>query len=245
MRYNPERPNKVSKYNKDIIEFFNKNIDQINSTGTEVRIVLIDEDDTNVLKSLHKKGVEKVPAMMGRNIKEPIQKVEKIKKFLLQNTKGKRAIPQKQGDEELRDYQLDMLDPTNDEPDDPEDGDNNQRTAHINARMEFERRRRESRNPKAMAVSAADIVAQQKRSRGRSLLGRRKVERRPIEDDPDSDDDEDDQPRRRRGNRRERRNNITDDPVAVIGMDRPRTADEAQDQDLSVKFWEGRGLGAD
>lgn len=247
MKYNPEQPNKVSKYNKDMIEFFNKNIDQINNTGTEVRLVLIDEDDNQILKELSRKGISKVPALLGRNIKEPIQKIDKIKKFLMNNIKNRKAVPKKQGDEELRDYQLDLLDPTNDEPDDDENGDNNQRTSHINARLEFEKRRRDSRNPKANAMSAADIIAQQKRSRGRGLMGHRKIEKPAPRNDPDDDDDdnEDDAPKQRRGRRAPRGNNMADDPAALMANERARNQEEAQDNDLMSKFWAGRGVGTE
>ena len=251
MKYNPEQPSKVSKYNKDIIEFVNKNIDNINKTGTEVRLVLIDEDDNQMLKELSRKGVSKVPALLGRNIKEPIQKVDKIKNFLMSSVKNRKPIPQKNGDEELRDFQLDLLDPTNDESDDDEYGDNNQRTAQINARLEFEKRRRESRNPRPTSMTAADIIAQQKRSRGRELIGKRRVEDKPLrrddddDDDDKDDDDEDRKPRRGRRRRPARGNNMADDPAAIVANERPRNQDEAVDKDLMTKFWEGRGVGTD
>lgn len=245
MKYNPAQPSKVSKYNKDIIEFLNKNIDSINGTGTEVRLVLIDEDDNQMLKELSKKGVSKVPALLGRNIKEPIQKVDKIKKFLMNNAKNRKAIPEKGSDEELRDYQLDVMDPTGEELDDDEYGDNNQRTAQINVRMEFEKKRRNSRNPqKGAAMSAADIIAQQKRSRGRGLIGRRKPPAPKDNHDDDSDDDEDEDPKpRRRGRRPDRGNNMADDPAALMATERARNQDEAVDNDLMSKFWAGREVG--
>jgi len=250
MKYNPGQPNKVSKYNKDMIEFLNKNIDSINGTGTEVHLVLIDEDDNQTLKELSKKGVSKVPALLGRNIKEPIQKVDKIKKFLLSNAKNKRPIPKKGSDEELRDYQLDVMDPTGDEPDDDEfgNGDSSQRTAQINARLEFEKRRRDARNPRqGAAMSAADIIAQQKRSRGRGMIGRRKPpapkDDRDDDGDDDDEDDEDEDPKPRRRGRRPERNNNMDDPAAIMANERPRNQDEAVDNDLMSKFWAGRGVG--
>ncbi len=248
MRYNPEQPSKVSKYNKEMIEFLNKNIDAINGTGVELRLVLVDEDDNQMLKELSKKGISKVPALLGRNIKEPIQKIDKIKKFLLNNARTRKQIPKKGSDEELRDYQLDVMDPTGEEPDDDEYGDNNQRTAQINARLEFEKRRRDARNPRQNAgMTAADIIAQQKASRGRSLFGRRKPPA-PKDDDSegsDSDDDRPKKPKRRNRNRRERGNNMADNPAAIMAEERVRNQDEAVDKDLMTKFFEGRGVGTD
>ena len=138
------------------------------------------------------------------------------------------------------------MDPTGDEPDDDEYGDNNQRTAQINARLEFEKRRRNARNPKqGAAMSAADIIAQQKKSRGRGLIGRRKPPPPKDDRDDDSDDDEDDEDRkpRRRGRRPDRDNNMADDPAALMATERPRNQDEAVDNDLMSKFWAGRGVG--
>lgn len=249
MRYNPEQPSKVSKYNKEIIEFLNKNIDTINGTGIELRLVLIDEDDNQMLKELSKKGIKKVPALLGKNIKEPIQKLDKIKKFLLNNAKSRKPIPQKGSDEELRDFQLDVMDPTGDEPDDDDEyGDNAQRTTQIKARLEFEKRRRDSRNPRQGAgMTAADMIAQQKAMRGSSLFGRKKPPAQKHDDENSDSDSDDDKPKTRKSRRRrgERGNNIADDPAAIMANERVRDQDEATDKDLMTKFWEGRGVGGE
>lgn len=240
MRYNPERPNEVSKPNKEMIEFTDKHLDQMNKTGIEVVFVLIDQDDNETLHILEKKGVEKLPALMGKGIRNPIQKVDKIKKFLLSNTKSKKAIPVKNGDEELRDYQWDALAMG----DDNEDFDNKQSNADINARVEFETKRRNRKGQHSdKPMTADEIVAQQRRGKNTQMRNRRQPSP-PPDDDPD--EDEDDRPRRRRGgnNRsKQRGSNIDPDPVDIMANMPARSQDEAIDNDLSAKFWQGRGVG--
>lgn len=239
MRYNPEQPTKVSKYNKDIIEFINKNIDQINSTGIEIVLSLIDEDDNETLKLLQKKGVSKLPALLGKGIKEPIQKTDKIKKFLLSNFKTKKAIPVKNGDEELRDYQWDVMEMGDDKNEDEAGGRN---SAEIQARVEYETKRRERQRGQSndKPMTADEIVAQQRRGRNQRVKSRKPVQR-PRDDD---DDDEEEVPRQRRGKReKDRRGNMDPDPVDILNDMPARNQDEAIDNDLASKFWSGRGVG--
>jgi hypothetical protein len=241
MRYNPEQPSKVSKYNKDIVEFINKNIDQINSTGIEIVLSLIDEDDTEALKLLQKKGVSKLPALLGRGIKEPIQKTDKIKKFLLSNAKTKKSIPVKNGDEELRDYQWDIMDQ------DDEEDESKRTDAEIRARVEYEQKRRSKRGQSNdKPATAAEIIAQQRRSRGQRVRNRPAKEREPDpEDDPDDEPEEDAPKNRRNARRPTRRDNMDPDPVDILDNTRPKDQEEAMDNDLMSKFWSGRGVSSD
>lgn len=236
MRYNPLQPKKVSKPNKEMIEFTDKNIDQINSRGTEVIINLIDEDDNESLRILEKKGVQKLPALLGKGISEPIQKVDKIKKFLLSNLKGKKSLPQKNGDEELRDYQWDILDMGDDNP----DGEGKRNDAEIRARVEYETKKRTKKGHSLEKMQTADeIIAQQRRGRARQNKERRHAA--PVKNDSDSDDDE--QPRRGKSRRPERKNNMDPDPVDIINDMQANGEGDAQDNDLASKFWAGRGVG--
>ncbi len=251
MRYNPEQPTKVSKYNKEIIEFINKNIDSINGTGTEIVLNLIDEDDTESLKLLQKKGVSKLPALLGKGIKEPIQKTEKIKKFLLSNAKAKKPVPVKNGDEELRDYQWDIMDM------DDDDDEGKRGNAEMQAKLEFEKKRRSRRGQSNdKPATAAEIIAQQRRSRGQRVRDRpTKIRGREDNEDDrgdidDHDDPDDDAPAPRRGGRRGarqtgRQDNMDPDPVNILASMRPRDQEEAGDNDLMSKFWSGRGVGGE
>jgi hypothetical protein len=233
MRYNTERPHEVSKPNKDMIEFADKYLDQINRTGTEITLTLIDQDNTDVLKKLEKKGVTKLPALLGNGLRDPIQKVEKIKKFLLSATKSKKPIPNKREDEALQDYQWGILE----QGDDNINQDGKRNDAEVRAKLEFEARRRDRGQNKTKAMTADEIVANQRR--GRASHSRTK----PIVQDSASDDsdDEDEQPRRK-SKRSGRKSNIDPNPADIISDMPAHNRDEQLDNDLSVKFWSGRGF---
>jgi hypothetical protein len=237
MRYNPERPKEVSKPNKEMIEFTDKHIDQINRTGIEVVLTLIDQDDTETLKILEKKGVKKLPALLGKGIRDPIQKVDKIKKFLLNNAKSKKAIPMKDGSEELREYQWDALAAG----DDDAENDNKRSAADIQARMEFEKRRRDKHGQSSDKMMTADeIIAQQRRGKQSQIRNKPRAPDPPSSDD---DSDEEEKPRRKKTGRRRTTNDP--DPADIMANMRATTQDEAIDNDLSTKFWSGRGVGTD
>lgn len=238
MRYNPERPTEVSKPNKEMIEFAEKNIDKMNKTGIEVVFVLIDQDDTESLRMLEKKGVTKLPALLGKGIRNPIEKVDKIKKFLLSNTKSKKPVPAKNGDEELKEYQWDTLALG----DDDQDYQNKQSDADIRSRVEFETKRRTRKSKTTdKAPTADEIVAQQRRGK------KAQIRNRPVvQSFSDSDDDsDDDRPRSRKNKSRQRGADIDADPVNIMANMPAHNQDEALENDLSSKFWQGRGVSTD
>ena len=241
MRYNSEQPTKVSKCNKDIVEFISKNIDKINSTGLEIVFILIDEDDTDTLKKLEKRGVSMLPALMGKNINKPIQKTDKIKKFLLSSSSNKKPLPVKNGDEELTDYQWDILDMG----DEVEDNDGRRNNAEIQARVEYENKRREKRGQsRDKPLSASEIVAQQMRGRNKPSNHRRS---KTPESDEESDDEDDNRRRskssKNRGKKSGKNRNMDPDPVDIIADMPVRDQEEAMDNNLSTMFWSGRGVG--
>lgn len=240
MRYNPEKPREVSKPNKEMIEFLDKNIDQINKTGTEIIITLFDQDDTETLKRLERKGVKKLPAMLGRGIQNPIEKVDKIKKYIMSNSKSKKPIPNKDYDEELKDYQWDALAMG----DDDAEGDTKRNGAEIRARVEFEQRRRKKGGQQSeKPLTADEIIARQRR--GRSAQIRQKPKRDPSPEYASSESEDEKPKSSSRQSRHREKNNNDPDPADIMADMPARSRDEALDNDLSAKFWSGRGIGTD
>jgi hypothetical protein len=229
MRYNPQKPTSVSKPNKEMIEYMNKSIDQINSTGVEIKIILIDEDDNQSLKMLEKKGVKKLPALFAKEFKEPIEKVDKIKKFLSSSLKSKRKLPSKSSGEELRDFQWGVL-AAGDEED--REGKDKQKESEIRARLDMERKRRDKHNRRTeKPLTPDEIVANERKKYAANS-------RRKQNDDYESD--EEDEPKSRGRNR-----NDDPDPAEIMSTMPATSQDQALDNDLASKFWAGRGIGTD